>query len=257
MKSFYKWSIIIVTSLIFLYAFSDSYSSENIDKLDYVIAIGLDTIPDSNNLEISFEFANISSFSEDSSSKDSSPIINTVTTPSFSSAINLMNAYVGKHINLAHCKVIVFSEDLAKKGILDIVSSLINNSQIRPTANIIISKGKAGEYIKNSVSSLEQVVTKYYDIFPSSSEYTGYTSNIILGEFYDSLISKDVGSVAILGSINSKSKNNQDSSNNNSGSDSQDSSSEENSSNSNQNETNSSNSSEESRKYFFRKLYKL
>ena len=245
MKSFFKWSIIIVVSIIFLYAFSDSYSSENIDKLDYVIAIGIDSVPDSNNLEISFEFANISSFSEDSSSKDSDPIINTVSTPSFSSAVNLMNAYVGKHINLAHCKVIVFSEDLAKKGILDIVSSLINNSQIRPTANVIISKGKAGEYIKNSVSSLEQVVTKYYDIFPSSSEYTGYTSNIILGEFYDSLISQDVGSVAILGSINSESKDDSSSSNSDSGGNEQDSATEENTSSS------SESNNETSRKYFF------
>ncbi len=218
MKSIFKWGIIIIVAFIFLYAFSSSYTSRNIDHLDYVIAIGFDTVENSDDLEISFEFANISSFSENSSSKDSSPIINTVVAPSLSSAVNLMNAYVGKHINLAHCKVIVFSEELASKGILDTVSSLINNSQIRPTANIIISKGKAGDYIENSVSSLEKVVTKYYDIFPSSSEYTGYTSNIILGEFYDTLISEDVGSVAILGTLSpSYTKNQSDSSSSNEG----------------------------------------
>lgn len=233
MKSIFKWGIIIIVAFIFLYAFSSSYTSRNIDHLDYVIAMGFDAVENSNDLEISFEFANISSFSENSSSKDSSPIINTVVAPSLSSAVNLMNAYVGKHINLAHCKVIVFSEELASKGILDTVSSLINNSQIRPTANIIISKGKAGDYIENSVSSLEKVVTKYYDIFPSSSEYTGYTSNIILGEFYDTLISEDVGSVAILGTLSPNYTKNQS----NSGSSNEEQSSENQSSETEQNNT--------------------
>lgn len=199
MKPALKWIILIITSLIFLYAFSTSYSSQNIDRLDYVIAIGVDSIPDSDNLEISFEFANFSSFSENSSSQDSEPIINTVVAPSISSAINIMNAYVGKQLNLSHCKVIIFSEELAKKGILSEVTYLMNNTQIRPTANIIVAIDSAKEYIENSVSSLEQVLTKYYDIFPTSSEYTGYTSNILLGEFYESLANKDSGAVTILG----------------------------------------------------------
>jgi len=39
LKSILKWIIIITISLIFLYAFSASYSSQNIDRLDYVVAI--------------------------------------------------------------------------------------------------------------------------------------------------------------------------------------------------------------------------
>lgn len=204
MKSALKWFIIITTSIIFLYAFSASYSSQNIDYLDYVIAIGIDTVPDSDNLEVSFEFANVGSFSENSSSEDSEPIIDAVVAPSISSAINIMNAYVGKQLNLSHCKVVIFSEEVAKKGILTEITYLMNNTQVRPTTNIIVAKDNAKEYIENSVSSLEKILTKYYDIFPTSSEYTGYTSNILLGEFYESLSNKDSGSVMILGK---KSKN--------------------------------------------------
>jgi spore germination protein KC len=163
------------------------------------LQFGVDAAKDGDNLEVSFEFAQLSSFSENSSSQDSKPIINTVSTPSISTAINLMNAYVGKQLNLSHCKVVIFSEEIAKKGILPEVAELMNNTQVRPTVNVIVSLGDAKDYIENSVSSLEQVLTKYYDIFPTTSEYTGYTSNILLGPLYEDLISKDHGAVTILG----------------------------------------------------------
>ena len=199
LKLFFKCGIIILTTLIFIYAFSASYNSENIDRLDYVIALGIDSVPDSDNLAVSFEFANLSSFSENSSSKDSKPIINTIEAPSISRAINIMNAYIGKQLNLSHCKVIVFSKSFAEKGIMKDISVLMHNTQIRPTTNIIISEGNANEYIESSTSSLEQVLTKFYDVFPTSSEYTGYTSNVPLGKFYDSLSNDDIETVAILG----------------------------------------------------------
>lgn len=79
------------------------------------------------------------------------------------------------------------------------VNFLMNDNQIRPTTNIVISTENARQYIENSVSSLEQILTKYYDIFPSSSEYTGYTSNIWIANFYDNIVNENSGSVTILG----------------------------------------------------------
>ena len=113
MKSAIKWFIIIITIIIFLYAFSSSYYSQNIDHLDYVIALGIDKIPESDNLSVTFEFANLGSFSENSSSEQTEPIINTIIAPTIPNAITIMYAYIGKHLNLSHCKVIVFSYEFA------------------------------------------------------------------------------------------------------------------------------------------------
>lgn len=210
MKSVLKWFIIIMTLIIFLYAFSSSYYSQNIDHLDYVIALGIDKIPDSDNLSVTFEFANLGSFSENASSEKTEPIINTIIAPTIPNALTIMNAYIGKQLNLSHCKVIAFSEDFAKTGVLDEVSFFIHNIQIRPTTNIVVTDCNSVDYLKHSTSSLEQVLTKYYDIFPTSSEYTGYTSNIPLGRFYENLLDKNSGAVTILGSLveNSDSNNN-------------------------------------------------
>ena len=248
MKSAIKWFIIIITIIIFLYAFSSSYYSQNIDHLDYVIALGIDKIPESDNLSVTFEFANLGSFSENSSSEQTEPIINTIIAPTIPNAITIMNAYIGKQLNLSHCKVIVFSKEFAETGILDEVSFLTHNIQIRPTTNVVVTDCNAVDYLKHSTSSLEQVLTKYYDIFPTSSEYTGYTSNIPLGKFYENLLDKNAGAVTILGSIveNVDSKNKNETSSNSKDSNSSKSSQDSNSSS--ENSDSNSNSTQEDQK---------
>lgn len=201
MKKLLHSILIIFILLVNLYAFSASYTYDNIDNLAYVIAIGID-LADNNNLRVSFQFTDTSTYSSDGESGESNAIINTVEAQSLESSVNMLNSYIGKNINLAHCKVIVFSEQIAKKGLSDYIYSLINNSQIRPSANIVISKCEANYYLKNSISKSEKVITKYYDIFTNSSDYTGYISDVTLGKFFNQITDKARSPVAILGGVN-------------------------------------------------------
>ena len=201
-KGILKFYAIVILALVFLYAFSASYTSDSVDNISYVIALAVDENESEKKLQVTFEFMDTSSFSQEGSSETKSAIIDTVNASSINSAINILNAYIGKQVNLSHCKVVVFSDKLAKKGINAEVSELMNNIQVRPSTNLIICKGNALEYIKNSTSQLEKILTKYYDIFPNSSEYTGYTSDIMIGEFYNYLTTKECGNLAILGGLN-------------------------------------------------------
>ena len=201
-KNMLKFYAIVILVLVFMYAFSASYTSDSVDNISYVIALAVDENEGEKNLQVTFEFMDTSTFSSESSSESKSAIIDTINATSINSAINLLNAYIGKQVNLSHCKVVVFSDKIAQKGISAEVSELMNNIQVRPSTNIIICKGNALEYIQNSTSQLEKILTKYYDIFPNSSEYTGYTSNIMIGEFYNYLTTKECGNLAILGGLN-------------------------------------------------------
>ena len=118
-----------------------------------------------------------------------------------------MNSYIGKEINLSHCKLIVFSEELAIRGISEEVYTLMNNLQIRPYTNMVISKTEAKNYIENSKPNLESLPSKYYEIFPNSSKYTGYTSNATIGEFFNQMISKTSEAYSILGGTISENSN--------------------------------------------------
>ena len=198
-----KYVLVFILFIVLLYSFSASYSYDNIDNLAYVVAIGIDST-DNGKIKVSFQFTDTSAFADDGSSGDSSTVINTVEARSIESSVNLLNSYIGKNVNLAHCKVIVISETLAKQGVSSYIYSLINDSQIRPTSNIVISRCDAKYYIENSMSQYEKIITKYYEVFPNSSDYTGFISNVTLGEFFNQMVDKTRDPVAILGGVNSE-----------------------------------------------------
>ncbi|MCI8617753.1 MAG: hypothetical protein HFJ60_05905 [Clostridia bacterium] len=196
---FYKIFILILI-IIFIYSFSASYTSLNLDNLAFVVALGIDKST-SNKLKVTFQFIKPTPSSEGGS--QTKPVLTSVECSSITNGINIMNAYLGKKVNLSHCKLIIFSEEIAKDGISDEIYSLINEVQIRPSANIIISKCNTKYYIENSVPSLESLIPKYYNIFPHSSEYTGYTCDATIGDFFNALVCNSCAPYAMLGGISS------------------------------------------------------
>ena len=100
MKKYIKNIFIFIVILVFILAFSHSYSSLNIDNLAYVVALGIDSTDD-NNLQVTFQFSTPVSIE---SGEKPTPIMNTVTASSISNAINIINSYLGTPISLSHCK---------------------------------------------------------------------------------------------------------------------------------------------------------
>lgn len=191
---------IFVIIIIFIIAFSSSYFSLNIDNLAYVLAIGVDKGKD-NRLEVSFQFSNSTSPTESGSTTKTPTVTDTVSAPSLSTAINLMNSYMGKELNMSHCKVIIFSEELASEGISEEIYTLINDTQVRPSANIVVSKCTAKNYIEQTSPELENLISKYYEIFTNSSKYAGFVPDATIGDFFNSLICKTCEPSAILGGL--------------------------------------------------------
>lgn len=221
MNKFLKNTSIVIMCVVLLLGFNASYTSLNIDNLAYVVAIGID-VGKNDVYKVSFQFIPRSSEEKSESSTSSNggkTVINTVEAPSLNTAINLTNSYLARKINLSHCKVIIFSEKVATYGISKEIYSLINNSQARPSANIIICKNSAERYIKDTNPILENLITKYYELFPNSGKYTGYIYNATLGDFFNQLVSNTCEPFAILGGINSNmySNNNKISYSNNTG----------------------------------------
>ena len=199
-KNLFKKIFVIILIIMLLLAFSKSYSTLNIDNLSVVVAMGID-VSDKNRLQISFQFTNPSSVSESGTSEQAPSIIYSVDASSISSGINLINTYIGKSVNLSHCKVITFSEEVASRGISDEIYTLINDTQIRPSTNIVISKTSARSYLEHSKPLFENLITKYYEVFSASGSYTGFTANATIGDFFDSLICHSCEPYGILGGV--------------------------------------------------------
>lgn len=193
---------IICVSLVF-YFLIQQYNIYDIDNLAYVIALGFD-VGDNNILKLSFQISALGSSSGESGKAQSdNPKVNTVECSSLENGINIMNSYLSKDLNLAHCKMIIFSEELASMDISRHIYTLVNNEQIRSDANILISRCSAEYFLNNSKPVLESLAARYYETVPLSSEYTGYTQNVTLKQFFIKLSCKCQNPVSILGDVNS------------------------------------------------------
>lgn len=208
MKKLIRNLFIIILIIVFIIAFSSSYLSLSIDNLAYVLVIGIDKGKD-NNLEVSFQFSTTTKTTESGSTEKTPTVMDTVTAPSLSTAVNLMDGYMGRELNLSHCKVIIFSEELAQEGISEEIYTLINDTQIRPSANIVISKCDAKFYMEQTSPELENLISKYYETFTNSSKYTGLKPNATIGDFFNAIICKTCEPIAILGGISTEKPENQ------------------------------------------------
>lgn len=195
-----KIIFIIVVIVVFIWGFSDSYKAHTIDNIVHVVAIGVDKCDDGqNNMKVSFQFVNMSSSGKESSGGEASTVVTSISTTTINKAINLMNSYIGKELNFSHCKVIVFSEDFAKEGISTEICTLVNDEEIRPSTNIVVSTSDANTYLKNSNPNIEKLVTNYYDTFELTSNFTGYSDDTTIGKFYNKLFNFSSANTAILG----------------------------------------------------------
>ena len=193
---------IIILALLLVISTTSYYGIKGIDNLAYVVAIGLD-VGDQENLRLSLQISiPNSSEGSSSSSQSSSVVVDSIESPSINTGINLFNSYLGKEVNLSHCKVLVISEELAAKGISEYLYTLTNDIHFRNDSNIIISKCDAKSFLEYSAPALDKVSARYYEIAPTSSEYTGYTESTVINEFFASLTDSYSSPVAVLGSIN-------------------------------------------------------
>lgn len=243
-KKFIIILILFVVFITFIAGFSNSYVSHRIEHLAYVLVLGIDK-GEKARLKISTQFINVASSSSGASSDSSQIVLTSCEANSMFSGLNLLNSYIGKEINLAHCSVVVFSEEIAKEGISSEIYSLINNEEIRSSANIVVTNCKAYDYINNSKPNLENLTSKYFDTFDITSKLTGYFSNITLGDFFNNLSESNSDPIAVLGGLNSTARSEENTSSSNSSEESSSSSNSGNSGNINGEASNSNSSSQD------------
>lgn len=195
--------ILLILLIVCMFLLSGCNNANGIETKAYVIALGVDS-GETNTFKISFQIAvlNNSGSGSSSSSPDQSSSIISVDCATLDSGISLVNSYISKKVNLSHCKAIILSEELAYNGISDIVYSFVNNIEIRPDCNVIISRSDAYDMLKNSKPIFESNVANYYELILNSSEYTGYIADLDLSNFHADLLSTTSEACAILGGIN-------------------------------------------------------
>lgn len=190
--------ILILTTVLF--TLTGCYDAHGIEDFYYIVALGIDK-SENNLISLSIQIAKNSNSSEGTTSQSSEYKIYTVDCESIDSGLNILNNYLNKKINLSHCSVIVFSEELARQGISEYVNTLANNTEIKANSNLIISSGSALDVLNKVANSGENFSSRLYEYILTSTKYTGYTIDCTFSDFSSKLNTNDTQATAIYTKI--------------------------------------------------------
>jgi spore germination protein KC len=207
--------LVKITSIVILALFAVSmlagcYDRREIDDMAYVVSLGLDK-GKTNELRLTIQIAipvatgggesGGGGGGSDGEGSESS-FITTIETPSIYSGLNMANNYISKQINMSHAKVVVISEELAREGVQKYINAIMRGREFRGNMYVLVSKGKAEEFIKETKPKFEVNPAKYFELNLMSYRYTGFSANTQLIKFYLQEKCTCIQPVAILGGVN-------------------------------------------------------
>ncbi|ACL74905.1 germination protein, Ger(x)C family [Ruminiclostridium cellulolyticum H10] len=170
---------IISCITIYMITLTGCYDSREIEDLAYVVAIGIDEA-DNNMFNLTFQTAVPKSIT---TGEGETTDIKSFKTDNFLSGFRKTGRYLSKKINLSHTKIIVVSEEIAKRGLLPFLNGLQNYMELRPNVNIIVSANGAKNYIESLQPKLTASPTKFYDMMFKSYQTDFRVPSSQLGDY--------------------------------------------------------------------------
>ena len=145
---------------------SSCFDYKEPNDIAYVVAIGIDEGSSDGVYNFCLQYARPTQItggaSEEGGKTDNTSGIINIESPSVYSALNLGNHVLSKTLTLSHTKIIIVSENIARKGISPVIDTLGRSADIRPNVYFCVSKGEAKDYIESVKPTIEINPAKYY-----------------------------------------------------------------------------------------------
>ena len=144
------------------------------NDLAYVVAIGVDKSGTENNYEFTLQIANpmaVSGGSSEQGGEGGEKTVSelTILAPSAFSAVNMANHLYSKQVSLAHTKLFVFRDEIAKnEGLKGHSETIARSEEIRPNTFMSVVKGSAKEYLSEIKPTNEVNPVQYYQVIYES-----------------------------------------------------------------------------------------
>ena len=192
------------------------WDKKEIEERSYVVAIGLDfpkgiDIKEEQAVDVTFQFSNPKlnikgvSPSPESEIKD----VITLTAPDFVTARNMANSFVTREISFSHNKVLIVSEELAKtEDFYRLLSTAIKDREVRRETKIIVTEGKASDFITKNNPELMIRPHRYYQFLIDRATETGLVPESTINRFLAITDGDADLFLAIYGSVNENKKDN-------------------------------------------------
>ena len=175
---------ILVICNVFLLGCNGSHEP---DSLVYIVAIGFDKAKEPGEIEISFQMSvpRTGSSSEGGSGETKkNAIVITIKAVTLAEAYNMLDSAIAYTPTLSHTKMLVFSEELAREGLQDVMGPIMRFRQYRGSMHIAIVKGSASDFFKSNQPAFDITLSKYYEIMMESYPESAYYLDSSLHTFY-------------------------------------------------------------------------
>ncbi|MCX7714332.1 MAG: Ger(x)C family spore germination protein [Clostridia bacterium] len=187
---------------IFLLSLSGCWNARELNALNVVIGMGLDSAENSNDIEVTAQVVNLSKSGSKKSKSEKGgggmDIVNlTDSGPDIFPIIRGYTHEVNRKLYFPHNQIIVFGKDFASKGVRDSLDFFLRDHETRLTVNVLVAKGKAKsifeaepEYLSLPAADIEQIL--------EMQNATSETATLRLFDFMSCLTSKTCSAVAPL-----------------------------------------------------------
>lgn len=116
-------------------------------------------------------------------------IVVTVEAPTILEGVNIINASVPRRISLMHAKMIIFSEDYAREGIMNYLGPIARFRETRRVMQVVVCKGRAEDFIKENKSLIGASSSKSIELMRIQSRTNGYFPLVTFHDFYKAVLS--------------------------------------------------------------------
>ncbi len=171
--------------LLLCFSLTGCYDSQEVEETAYLLALGVDKGTDAS-YRYTFQISNPLNTGGDSqptSQEDTNQGVLHITAESESiySALSDLRSRLGKEPDLSHLKVLVFSKELAREGLLPQASVIAQIPKLRPNTMLCLSDS-AEEFLSGVKPTLEESTSRYYQLL-FQPEYSPYAPLCTLQEF--------------------------------------------------------------------------
>ncbi len=179
-----------------LFLLTGCWDKQEIKKLGFVLAIGIDKGPKGDILVTAQVVNPEVAQGEGSIEKSSVKLVGNKGKTVFQAIRKMLQEFDRKN-HYAHNKVIVISEDLAKEGLLPILDSLKRGGEVRGYVWLCIAKGvKAREVLGVKPEGVETIQANYLKGIIENQQFNYSSANVTILEFYKKVLGTGIYPVA-------------------------------------------------------------
>lgn len=184
-----RFKAVIYILIIIVFSFSlTGCGGKEPNEIAYIVALGIDS-GENDDYKITLQYANptqISGGASEEGGKSGSKIVENIVVeaPNIYSAVGIANNIISKNFSLAHAKLIIFSEEIAKEGLKDITETFIRSDEIRPDIYLAVATDGASEYLTSINPAMEINPVKYYQMIFNKNNLMGIPEGVAKNFFF-------------------------------------------------------------------------